>query len=140
MNIRNLHHTLKPLTMALLGCQLVALAGCEKKLERFDLSGSVEYSGKPVAAGYMVFTPDKSAGNSGPGSSADIRDGRFATLEGAGTIGGPHIVQISGFDGRPYTQDGIPVPLGKPVFRTTVTVDLPKQNGTYDFSPAMAKR
>jgi len=121
---------------------LVVLAGCGGRgdVPRFDLSGTVTYDGKPVPAGFIVFEPETAAGNSGPASQADIRDGKYRTLPGRGTIGGPHVVRIFGFDGQPYQIDediqGQPMvnPMGKPLFETvTMKVDLPKETAVHDF-------
>jgi hypothetical protein len=122
---------------------LVVLAGCGGKGDapRFDLSGTVTYDGKPVPAGYIVFEPETAAGNSGPASQADIHDGKYSTLPGHGTIGGPHVVRIFGFDGRPYKAgegpQGHPMlnPMGKPLFTASaIKVDLPKQKAVHDFA------
>jgi len=122
---------------------LLVLAGCggQRDAPRFDLSGTVTYDGKPVPAGYMVFAPDTAAGNSGPASQADIRDGKYGTGPGLGTIGGPHIVSLFGFDGIPYQLaedvEGPPMlnPMGKPLFETvTMKVDLPKESAVHDFA------
>jgi hypothetical protein len=112
----------------------VVLVGCESRADRFDLSGSVTYGGKPVPAGYMVIKPDVSAGNKGPGATATINDGRYETRAGRGTIGGPHIVTIFGFDGQSVTMEGGTTnPMGKQICKVDVKADLPKENGTHDF-------
>jgi len=121
---------------------IVVLAGCggQGDPHRFDLSGTVCYNGRPVPVGYIEFAPDTTQGNSGPGASADIRDGRYCTLPGRGTIGGPHFVSVLSFDGKPYptAQDiqGHPIvnPMGNPLFKTAVIkADLPMQMAVYDF-------
>jgi len=119
---------------------LLLLAGCGGgEPPRFELSGTVTYDGQPVPAGFIVFEPDAAAGNSGPGAQADIHDGKYRTLPGRGTIGGPHVVSVFGFDGIPYQPDedvdgpAIPNPMGKPLFGTaTIRVDLPKQTAVHD--------
>ena len=121
---------------------LLVLAGCgSSDSSRFDLSGTVTYDGKPVPVGYMVFASDSAAGNAGPGAQADIRDGKFSTPTGRGTIGGPHVVSIFGFDGKPYqmAEDGeappMINPMGKPLFETvTMKVDLPEETAVHDFA------
>ena len=123
---------------ALLTC--LALVGChgERELPRFDLSGAVAYDGRPVPAGYIEFAPDVSQGNDGPGSSAEIRDGRYATLPERGTIGGPHVVTLRGFSSMPATPGASAAPSPSPaathpLFTTKVTVDLPRKAGVHDF-------
>ena len=119
---------------------LIVLVGCGSgELPRFDLSGTVTYNGKPVPAGYMVFASDSAAGNTGPGAQAEIHDGKFTTPPGLGTIGGPHLVSIYGFDGKPYQEQNVPVksviPLGMPLFKTvTLKVDLPEEAAEHDFT------
>ncbi len=110
--------------------------GCDRRGHaRFDLKGKVSYDGQSVPAGYIVFTPD--AGNTGPGSQADIRGGEYATNPRLGTIGGPHVVRIFAFDGKSYTPPGSKMPLvmGHPLFPPyTVKVDLPKKATVFDFA------
>ncbi len=123
---------------------MLALAGCHAKdgPARFDLSGAVTYDGKPVARGYITFAPDASKGNGGPGASAEIRDGKYTVMAGRGSIGGPHVITVNGFDGVGYsTNDGpggcaIPHPIGRPLFTSVeIKADLPKQQpGVYDLA------
>lgn len=112
----------------------LVLVGCESRTERFDLSGTVTYQGKPVPTGYLVLSPDAQAGNRGPGATATISDGKYQTQEGSGTVGGPHLVTIFGFDGNGYVMaGGIANPMGKPLCRSEMRADLLRENGTYDF-------
>jgi hypothetical protein len=104
---------------------------------RFELSGTVTYDGQPVPVGYIVFTPDKAAGNPGPGSQADIHDGKYSTPSGLGTIGGPHVVTVFGFDGKSYVPPGatMPIIMGHPLFPSfTVKLNLPKAAGVQDLT------
>ncbi len=127
-------------------CLVLGLAqdGCRSDSgpERYELSGSVTYNGQPVPAGYILFEPDKSKGNDGPGSSADIEDGRYRTPPGQGVIGGPHIVTICGFDGKPIDLgQGQKNPQGNPLFMNyQITVDLPKHSTTHDFHVSLEER
>ena len=101
-----------------------------------DLAGAVLYNGQPVPAGYMTFQPDEGAGNSGPATQADIRDGRFATPIGQGTIGGPHVVTLFGFDGQAIAEPNNPIgrPMGTPLFSGLQRkADLPRQDAVHDF-------
>jgi hypothetical protein len=129
-----------------LGAVLVALgmtallAGCgsgDTGPKRYQLSGKAEFNGQPIPAGQIVFEPDSSKGNSGPQGAAEIRDGKFDTRNGGrGTIGGPHRVRINGYDG--VSQDEMHP--AKSLFpEYTTTVDLPKEDGTHDFSVPAAK-
>ena len=120
---------------------IVVLAGCggQKGPDRFEVSGAVTYEGKPVPMGFIVFNPDLAAGNLGPGAQADIHDGRYRTLPGNGTIGGPHVASVFGFDGKPYQVakgpggEAILDPMGHSLFKTaTIKFDLPKQTTAQD--------
>ena len=127
------------LTLCLIvGLPMLLLIGCNRREhERYGLAGKVVYNGQSVPAGYIVFTPQASAGNPGPGSQADIHDGKYATLPGQGTIGGPHVARIFAFDGKPYTPPGgkMPIVMGHPLFPPyTAKVDLAKQATTFDFT------
>ena len=54
-------------------------------------------------SGFIVFAPDKSKGNDGPGANAEIKDGAYRTRPKEGTIGGPHVATI-----RPAARMGEP--------------------------------
>jgi hypothetical protein len=117
---------------------LASVVGCggSTGIERYDLSGEVSFQGQPVPKGYITFAPDKKAGNQGPGANATIIDGRYETLPGQGTVGGPHVVRIVGNDGVPYeAEPGMTVPVGKPLFPPhEMRVDLPREAATQDFA------
>ena len=115
---------------------LLLLAGCGRASgpARYEISGKVTYAGQPVPTGSILFVPDKSKGNDGPGVSADIQEGFFRTRPKDGTIGGPHIANIHGFDGKSYKVGPLNNPLGRPFFSNIqIAVDLPKQASTHDF-------
>jgi hypothetical protein len=91
------------------------------------VSGTVTFDGQPVPFGRIVFTPDREAGNSGPQGFAEIRNGAYDTASGKGTVGGPQVVQITGFGADPATGDEEnPVPALFPEFETKC--DLPKSS------------
>lgn len=99
--------------------------------QRTDLSGNVTYQGEPVAAGKIYFTPDAARGNSGPGSFAEIREGRYATTPGHGIVGGAYRVRIVGYDTPPAGEGEAGG--GEPLFAPRqIEVDLPKEGGTFD--------
>jgi hypothetical protein len=121
--------------LAAAGAALLGAAGCgsDGGPTRYDLSGKVTYGSQPVPAGYIVFAPDTSQGNTGPGAQADIKDGRYQTPPGQGTVGGPHRLTISGFDGRAFQDGPVENPMGKPLFATyQLTADLPKESTSRD--------
>jgi len=114
-------------------------AGCGRSSgpARYDVSGKVSYGQAPVPAGRIVFEPDDAKGNSGPPSYAQIKEGRYATPPGKGTVGGPHRVRITGFDGRGAGES----PDGTPLFSEyRASIDLPKEDATRDLDvPATHK-
>jgi hypothetical protein len=112
---------------------------------RYGVSGTVTFQGQPVPAGVVLFTPDNTKGNEGPTGFAPIRAGKYDTSledgDGKGTIGGPHKVTISGFDGVAAPEQELPD--GKRLFADyVVDVDLPKEpTTTQNFDvPASAAR
>ena len=120
-----------------IGLVFLVPAGCgsDDGPPRYDLSGTVTHNGQPVPAGYILFAPDTSEGNTGSGAQADIKDGRYQTPPGQGTVGGPHVVTISGFDGQAFQDGPVQNPSGKPLFANYETrADLPKESATHGFS------
>ena len=109
---------------------VISGGGCGSGDKTYDLWGTVTFQGKPVPAGSILFEP--AAGNKGPSGYAKIKDGRYDTRDPdcRGIIGGPHLVQIRGLDGirRGELLNGVPI-----FPEHTLTVDLPKANGTKDF-------
>ncbi|MCG8585538.1 MAG: hypothetical protein MI757_12575 [Pirellulales bacterium] len=121
---------------------LLALAltcgGCGgNDVPRFDVKGTVTYDGKPLPSGRILFYPDAKAGNNGPAGQALIVDGSFDTADtGNPTVGGPHVIVISGYDGRGDAD----TPLGQPLFnRYQVKTDLPKESSEQSFDIPRAK-
>jgi hypothetical protein len=110
------------------------MLGCGPKAStRFDVSGNVSFQGKPVPRGKILFLPDGAKGNSGAAGAAAIKDGVYNTRQNnKGICGGPHIVVIIGFDGKPGpTPENI---AGKPLFpEYRVNVDMPRETTNKDF-------
>ena len=98
----------------------VAAFGCHRNAgpARYDLTGTITYAGKPVPAGYILFAPDKSKGNDGPGADAEIKDGVYHTRLKEGTVGGPHVATINGFDGSRRDRDRTSIPWASPCLPT----------------------
>jgi hypothetical protein len=119
----------------------VAIAGCGGSGDprQNDLSGAATFGGEPIPAGSIVFEPDASKGNSGPQGFADIRGGKYDTGDtGKGTIGGPYIVRITGFD-RVEESEFEPATALFDEYR--IEADLPKETGKMDFDvPADAPK
>jgi len=117
------------------GLFLVVL-GCDRNTgpARYELTGKVTYAGQPVPAGYIIFAPDTSTGNDGPGASVEIKEGAYRVPQADGTVGGPHIVTINGFDGVSFGKGLTINPMGLPIFTDVqISVDLPKESSTHDF-------
>ena len=119
------------------GCLLLLAAGCGPSTDgpvRYQISGTVTYDDKPVPNGFVSFAPDTTAGNKGPGGGAPIEQGRFKTDATRGTVGGPHVVKIVGYDGVAVTVEGEQLAHGKPLFAPyETTIDFPKKDGTFEF-------
>lgn len=118
---------------AAMAALVLATTGCggPSGPPRYDVRGSVTFSGKPVPAGSIVFEPDPEQGNTGPACYASITAGHYATPHGEGTVGGPHIVRITGTDGIAQGE----FPEGRTLFTEYRTaVDLPKDSSTQDFA------
>lgn len=95
-------HPLHPLSMIGLFLLTLPLCGCGGKepANVVHVSGTVNYRGKPIPVGMIVFEPDPAKGNSGPQGHADIKDGKFDTrLSKKGAAVGAQIVRITGGDG-----------------------------------------
>lgn len=108
---------------------LVAV-GCGPSTSTIHIHGAVTYDGQPVPTGTIYFEPDTKAGNSGPGSLAIIRQGKYDTSEALGVVGGPHVVRIEGYDGVAHG-DNLD---GKPLFAAyQTTEELPTKSSEVDF-------
>lgn len=114
-------------------------AGCGPS-DRYALSGSVTFDGKPIPAGTITFLP---FGGGKPGRTAGfckIKAGTYATKTGRNPGSGPHRVMISGCDGVPYqSRMGEIVEdqsMGKQMFPThLIIIDVPEKSGTvFDFA------
>ncbi len=122
--------------VAAFGCLVTGCGGSDGP-PRYDLSGKVDYGGKPVPAGRIALEPDGAKGNSGPPAYAEIKDGRYATPGGKGSVGGPHRVRITGFDGQGSGES----PEGARLFSEyRTTAELPKEDGTLDFGVPAAHK
>ena len=119
------------LALALL---LASAAGCgQRGPERFRVSGTVTYAGKPVPLGRVVFEPDTSRGNDGPQGFAPIENGRFDTSgpHCRGMVGGPMRVRIDGLEMKAGEDAAASGKLLFPSYEEAV--DLPRANVVRDF-------
>ncbi len=115
----------------------ISIAGCGAGNDgppRYPLSGTVTFEGQPVPIGTIYFNPDGTQGNTGPGSAADIRDGKYETPAGKGHVGGPMIIRVDGYDGIEVQENGETLTQGKSMFPTFETkADLPKEKAEKNF-------
>lgn len=113
---------------------LFILAGCSGNdgPQRFDVSGTVTFEDQPAPGGSIVFTPDKSKGNSGPQGTAKIINGVYNTArQGRGIVGGPHEVLIIVTNGDDATEDA---ELSGPLTEHTEQFDFPKETSEHNFA------
>ncbi len=116
-------------TMLVVG--MVAGCGSDGPV-KYTVKGEIQMpDGKPVPAGEISFEPDSSKGNTGPGSSAQIKDGKYALPREQGIVGGSYSVTISPFDGVPFGESLQGKPLRKLPYNEMV--DLPKEDSVKDF-------
>jgi len=113
------------------GAALLSAAGCGgSRVERYDVSGTVTYDGQPIPLGQIMFQPDTSRGNTGPAGVAKIEHGRFDTRGSEkGTVGGPHRIIITGYDGKIDIDRELPA--GAALFdEYEASADLPEEDST----------
>lgn len=115
-----------------LAVSLACHAGCDSGPKRYHISGKATFQGQPIPLGVVLFQPEGQEGADAAGF-AHIKDGWYDTRNhGKGIIGGPHRIQIQGFDGKPPPKQDLP--LGVPLFPDyATTAELPKENSTRDF-------
>lgn len=116
-------------------CLLAASLGCGsvKRVTEHPISGTVTHGGEPVPSGTLRLTPDAEKGNRGPATTITIADGKYQSLADYGVIGGPYIVEITGFEALTDERAqalATPKPLFKPY---TVAVDLNAGENVKDF-------
>ncbi len=117
-------------------CLATGLVGCGTDGPvRYPVSGTIEYDGQPVPAGYIVFEPDTAQGNQGPAGRATISKGHYKTAPDRGIVGGPMILRIHATDGVPYAieEEGDVVEQGRPLFAEHVVyVAFPLEAAVHD--------
>lgn len=129
-----------PRQLLLVACvALVASSGCGKRdgPERFSRQGTISFNGQPVGKGEIIFSPDRAKGASGPGATVTYENGTYRTRQGKGTVSGPHVVEISGYDGNAVAADPNrePHPWGATLFEGyRVEIDFPAEESTHDFN------
>ena len=104
--------------------------------QRYNLSGNISYEGEPIRGGWIVFAPE-----SGPGATANIEDGKYATREGWGTVGGIHTIEVVALGGVALPDskaDGGMNAAGKTMFSYKFTKDIPKDTTNWDIEISRA--
>jgi len=116
-------------------CTALCLLGCGERQDgppRYALSGAATLAdGTPIPVGEVTLEPDAAAGNKGPASIAQIRDGEYSLPADQGVVGGKYIVTIVAYDGVPFGEST----QGKPLIKAphVERIDLPAQDSTKDF-------
>ncbi len=131
---RNSNRLANTIALISLSAFVALLSGCgdQDGPVRYKLSGSITLpDGKPVPAGEINFEPDHLAGNTGPGSMAQIKLGKYALPSDQGVVGGKYTVTISPFDGVAFGESIQGKPLSKA--QHVEKIDLPAKNSTHDF-------
>lgn len=123
-----------------LGLALILFAaGCARSgPETFHVSGMVTYQDQPLPAGVIYFDPDVTKGHDGPQGFARIKDGKFDTRipPAKPVTAGPHIVRISGFNGKPQNE----LPLGLPIFpEYSLKLEMPREDSEHTLTVPSAK-
>lgn len=123
------------LVALVVGIGLASLAGCggQDGPQKYTLEGAVNLaSGKPVPAGEISFEPDSGAGNKGPASMTQIKQGKYALPLEHGVVGGKYVVTITPFDGVAFGESLQGKPLSKAPHMEKV--EFPSKNSTKDFT------
>jgi hypothetical protein len=125
--VRSLQHTLAIVFL------LTSLNGCGRDGPvRQVITGNVTWKGQPIPTGALLFDPDVSKGNQGPQGFTLITDGKYDTrsANSKGCVAGPHIVTISGYDGKDIRQFHR---YGDPLFAPhKMEIDIPAEGGQID--------
>jgi len=111
-----------------LGC------GRTERVTKHPITGTVTHGGDSVPSGSLRFTPDAGKGNRGPATTITIADGKYQSLPDYGVIGGPYIVEITGFEALTNEQAAafaMPKPLFKP-YTAAVDLDAGKNVANFD--------
>ncbi len=124
---------MRTLLMWTLGLLICSTAGCgdQSGVKTYRVSGRAIFGGKPIPYGQIVFEPDTSQGNKGPGSVAIIQNGRYQTFVGKGVVGGPYRIAVFGQNAAPHTVPDDQIAELFPPYNTTV--ELPHGNSEHDF-------
>ena len=119
---------------------ILVAAGCgDDGPSRYRVSGTVQFNGLPVPGGEIIFSPDASQGNSGPGSFAMIKQGKYETFRDKGAVAGPHRITISGYNAMPGQIPDDQIIELFPLYQTTVELTEQDQQHDFDIPAAPSK-
>jgi len=106
---------------------IAILSGCSNNEPGFfDVTGTVQFNGKDVPAGKIIFSPDGGAGNTGSQGLVEISQGKITKVNRP-IVGGPHWLEIQAYDGVEGRDVEGMVTLGKQLLPPQeVQVDLPR--------------
>jgi hypothetical protein len=110
------------LTVVLMAVVLIPGCGGDKGPQKYEVSGTVTYGGKPIKSGDIRFEPKEGLVNLQSVAHTRIKDGRYTTE----IVGGPHFVNIRDLTGD-IDMGGPESQGGKPLFGMEYRgeVDLP---------------
>ena len=131
--IHSMHQRLVGLTTLLLFVTSLGCSSGNGEIERYAIDGTVTYEGQPVPYGTISLIPDADQGNSGPGSTGIIEEGKFQIPANRGIVGGPYRATINGQKTRPE-QVGEGPPNAEVLFEQyEVSIKLPAESTTQAF-------
>lgn len=108
MKFHQLIHAAAMLSLVLVATCVAGGCGSSSEVQRYSLSGTVTYQGKPVPNGMISFEPTEAGLG---GGFAPIRNGKYSTDEdGRGHLSGVTKVKISGFEATARSSDPEAVP------------------------------
>ena len=106
---------------------LAGSSGCKRSNGLTPVTGKVTFKGNPVPMGNVYIEPDASQGNKGPQCRSSIIKGVFASRPEFGSVSGPVIIDVEGFEQR--AESDFPTPLFP---RYTFKTEIPKGKATLD--------
>lgn len=104
---------------------IVLLAGCGNESGFYDLSGTLQLNGEDVPKALIIFSPDRSNGNSGSQGLVMVSEGEIIEVVRP-VVGGPHWMEVQLYDGVPYEDVEGTVTMGRRLLPSQhVQLELP---------------
>lgn len=123
-------------TLAIMLGGLVGCSSGSNELDRYALTGDVSFQGEPVHHGMITLEPDSARGNTGPASTAMIKDGQYQIEQIRGIVGGAYVARLTGY-GDTVENSGPDPNFGPPLFEEyEVRLELPAENSSRTFEIA----